>query len=272
MNLQPISWPFPGHEAAQRGRFEIRLELRAYLVAKRSRNAVRGRRVRPALRRLLRGHAGDDGHQPRVMKPPSRVAWRPETSRASSLLVTSPRCRLLSGLSQEIWREPNLGAVVQRASRVGRRGSAKPGAVLGRHVGMAQHDVVGDRETAPSPCNLQREMDACRECIRQSVKRERALVRDDTGQLGPQPGGDELLMLACREMNHPIDASPHPDDLPGVDVCPSAVPPPVDVSRTRGNHGRLPRSCPNRREFCKVPRTRLFPAGDVGEKRTLDAC
>jgi len=35
---------------------------------------------------------------------------------------------------------------------------------------------------------------------------------------GPQPGGDELLVLACREVDEPVDTPADTDDAPAANV------------------------------------------------------
>ena len=46
-----------------------------------------------------------------------------------------------------------------------------------------------------------------RERIREPVEGQRGLVRDDAGPLGPQPCGDQLLVLARREVDEPVYSS-----------------------------------------------------------------
>jgi hypothetical protein len=41
------------------------------------------------------------------------------------------------------------------------------------------------------------------------VERERRLVREDAGLLGPEPEHDEILVLAGREVNEPVHTPPY---------------------------------------------------------------
>jgi len=50
------------------------------------------------------------------------------------------------------------------------------------------------------------------------MERERRLVREHTGLLRPEPGHDEILMLADWEVNEAIDASSHSHDPPIAEV------------------------------------------------------
>ena len=47
---------------------------------------------------------------------------------------------------------------------------------------------------------------------------ERGLVRDNARPLGPEPGGDQLLMLARGELDEPVDPPPRSGDPAGADV------------------------------------------------------
>jgi hypothetical protein len=50
-------------------------------------------------------------------------------------------------------------------------------------------------------------MNTRREDVRELAEEERCLVGEDATLIGPKPDGHEVLVLARREMSHPIDAS-----------------------------------------------------------------
>lgn len=81
-----------------------------------------------------------------------------------------------------------------------------------------QHDISGHAKAPTTPGFWQREVDAGWQHIGEAVERERGLVRHHTAQLGPQPCGDELLVLACREMNEAVDTAAYADGLARVEV------------------------------------------------------
>ena len=83
---------------------------------------------------------------------------------------------------------------------------------------MVQHDVGGHSKAPSTPSLGQREMDLGRQHIREVVEREGCLVRNDSGLLRPEPSGDQVLVLARREMNEPIDAPTDPQGLSAVQV------------------------------------------------------
>jgi hypothetical protein len=96
---------------------------------------------------------------------------------------------LLRRLSQQLGREALTGAVVQRAPRVGRGHRPEPGAILGRHVREVQRDIGGHPEATSAPGAWQHQVHVRRERVREPKEGERRLVRDDSGALGPEPGG-----------------------------------------------------------------------------------
>lgn len=61
-------------------------------------------------------------------------------------------------------------------------------------------------------------MDVYREHVREPVEGERGLVRDDSGPLGPEPRGDQLLVLSRGEVDEPVDSSPRSRDATGAEV------------------------------------------------------
>ena len=144
-------------------------------------------------------------------------ALRTASSAVSDVAELVPRDEpaakgLLRGLPQQLGREPASGAVVQRAAGARRRYRAEPGAVLGCHVGVVEHDAGWHAEAPPSPGLGQREVDLRRQHVGEPVQRQRGLVRDHPGLLGPEPGGDQLLVLARREVDEPVDPAAHAGD------------------------------------------------------------
>jgi hypothetical protein len=57
-----------------------------------------------------------------------------------------------------------------------------------------------------------------RERVREPVQGESGLVRDHANSLGPEPSGDQLLVLARGEVDEPVGASAHAAGLARVDV------------------------------------------------------
>lgn len=43
-------------------------------------------------------------------------------------------------------------------------------------------------------------------------------MRDDACLIGPEPGGDEVLVLPCGEVDEPVDPSAKPEKVSGPDV------------------------------------------------------
>lgn len=95
-----------------------------------------------------------------------------------------------------------------------------------------KHDPVGHPEPTLAPVDREREMDLPVQDIGQAVERERALVREHAGAIGPQPDDSQLLMLTRGEVDEAVDASPDSDDTPPHGGCARAGAGP--------NHRRLP--------------------------------
>ncbi len=62
-------------------------------------------------------------------------------------------------------------------------------------------------------------MHVCRKRVRESVEGQGRLVRNDAYQRGPEPYGDQFLMLAGREVGEPVDAPTYSNDS----ACPHVL-------------------------------------------------
>jgi hypothetical protein len=60
---------------------------------------------------------------------------------------------------------------------------------------MMKHDPLGHPEAARAPRARQREVNLGRHRVGEAVQGQGGLVREDTLLLGPQPHGDEVLVL-----------------------------------------------------------------------------
>lgn len=83
---------------------------------------------------------------------------------------------------------------------------------------MVQNHVGRHAKAPATPDPGQGEMDLSWQHIRQLVEREGGLVGHDAGPLRPEPGGDQLLVLARGEMDEPVDAPTHTKGLAAVHV------------------------------------------------------
>lgn len=125
---------------------------------------------------------------------------------------------LLGGLTQQVWREPVTGALIQGARRSGDRNGPNPRARLVRQVGVVKEHVFGNGEPSPSPRSRQCQVGTRRERIGQTMKRERRLMRKDSSALGPEPHGGELFVLDVRKVNEAVDATALVHDSTGLEV------------------------------------------------------
>ena len=130
----------------------------------------------------------------------------------------APHERLLRGLTQEVWRESVVGALVQRARWRGDWHGSEPRARVISQVGVVKEHIGGDRQSPSSPGRREREVCARREHIGQPMKRERGLVREDASALRPEPHRGELLVFDVREVNESVDTTPLVHDATGLEV------------------------------------------------------
>lgn len=144
--------------------------------------------------------------------PRTRQVLRRADEHARARAV-SPR-----GLTEELGREALVGAVAQRSARGRDRHRAEPRAIIGRHVRVVQYHVGRHPKAAMAPGAREREMDVGRQHVGQPVERERRLVREHAGTLRPEPGDDQLFVLAHREVGQAVDAAPDTSELPGAGV------------------------------------------------------
>lgn len=87
-----------------------------------------------------------------------------------------------------------------------------------RNLSEVKYDLVGHAKSLLSPARREREMSARREGVRETVKKERCLMRKHPGAIGPKPRGDEVLMLTGWKMYEPIDPTANSDGATGMDV------------------------------------------------------
>ncbi len=83
---------------------------------------------------------------------------------------------------------------------------------------MVEHDIGRHPEAAAPPVARKGQMHVHRERVREPVEGERGLVRDHASSLGPEPSGDQLLVLARGEVDEPVGTSAHAEGLARVDV------------------------------------------------------
>ena len=81
-------------------------------------------------------------------------------------------------------------------------------------IGKLQHETSRNPQPALPPRRGERQMQAGREVVGELQQDERGLVREDADPLRPEPGGNEVFVLACGEVDEPVDASLHPEHAP----------------------------------------------------------
>ena len=73
-------------------------------------------------------------------------------------------------------------------------------------------------KTPAFPCAGDRHVYFRRQDIGELVERECGLVAENPDVPGPQPEGNEILVVSGGKMDHPVDSAPHPNDLPVSEV------------------------------------------------------
>jgi hypothetical protein len=111
-----------------------------------------------------------------------------------------------------------MGAVSEGAARIGDRNRTRPRTISGWNVGVVEDGVGWHPEPATPPRERQGEVKVRREDIRESVERERGLVRDHARLLGPEPCRHQLFVVGRREVDEAIDAATDPRHAAAMDV------------------------------------------------------
>lgn len=99
---------------------------------------------------------------------------------------------------------------------------------------MQHHLWRGPKAPVP-PCVGQREVHARGKGVGETMERESGLVRDDACSVGPEPGGNQLLVFARGKVHHAIDAARKACDPPRANVVHEKlgrVPPPRRPARS----------------------------------------
>ena len=111
------------------------------------------------------------------------------------------------GLGKEVRRELRGGAIDKGSSGRADRHGAEPHPVVGPDVGVVEDDACRHAEATLPPGVREGQMKLGGEHVRELVEREGGLVREHAGSLRPEPDGDELLVLAVREVDQTVDAT-----------------------------------------------------------------
>jgi hypothetical protein len=126
--------------------------------------------------------------------------------------------RLVDGDREKIRRKMVRCAVGQRPWH-GRDGDhSDPRPLRPADVRIVERDAIRDSKAAISPGYRYREMGSRGEHVGEVVQHESGFMREDAGLLGPEPDGNEILLLARGEVLEAIDASPDAEDLPAAQV------------------------------------------------------
>src|SRR3954470_8538359 len=105
-------------------------------------------------------------------------------------------------------------AVCQRSGD-GRNGDdSEPHSFRLADVRVVERYAIRDSKAPISPGCRYREMGSGGKYVREVVQQEGGLMREDADVLGPEPDGDEILLLARREVLEAVDPSPDAEDLP----------------------------------------------------------
>ena len=143
---------------------------------------------------------------------------RPGDLRELGARDKAPYERLLCSLTQEVWCESGVCALIERARRRGDGDGAEPRAGVVSQVGVVKEHIVGHRQSPALPGSREREVGARREHIGQAVKREGRLVREDASAVRPEPDGGELLVFDVREVNEAVETPALVRDPTGLEV------------------------------------------------------
>lgn len=117
----------------------------------------------------------------------------------------APPARLTNRLVEKSRREARLDAVCEGTERGRDRHGAKARALPLTDVGEMEDEACGYPEAATPPRGRHRQMDPAGECVREIVERECRLVGEYSRLLAPQPGDDEVFVVARREVDEAID-------------------------------------------------------------------
>ncbi len=107
-----------------------------------------------------------------------------------------------------------VDAVEERPSRIRHWHRADLDPILPRHIAVMKDYPLRNAEATLGPGRGQRQIHFSGKRVREVVKHERGLVREDSRLLGPKPDRRKVLVLTGRKVNDSIDASPNPSDAP----------------------------------------------------------
>lgn len=130
--------------------------------------------------------------------------------------------RLAGGLTKLVGREAGRRAVGQRPADQGRGDGASPAPVLPGHVRVVEHDALLNPQPSLPPVGRYRQVHPCRKDVGQVVERQRGLVGEDAGLIGPEPDAHEIRVVRGGKVDEAVHPSSDPDDAAGAEVVGSA--------------------------------------------------
>ncbi len=126
-------------------------------------------------------------------------------------------------LTEQLRGHPIPRAIVQGPTGARRWNRTEPRSLCGTHVTVMEHDTGGDPKPPPPPGHGEGQVHVRRQDIGKAHQEEPSLMREHPSLPGPKPGRDQLLVLARREVDEPVDAAMGTDDAAGVGVFPKQM-------------------------------------------------
>lgn len=111
-----------------------------------------------------------------------------------------------------------LDAVSERSECSRHRHGREARAISIADVCEMEHQPSRNSEPSPMPVRGQRQMDFAGKYIGEVVERQRRLVREHPGLLTPEPGYDEVFVIAGREVHETINAPPDAGDFLAAEI------------------------------------------------------
>ena len=103
----------------------------------------------------------------------------------------------------------SLDAVPKGAERCRDANRRVAGQVTVAQVGEVKHDAGRNPEPPPPPVRGHRHVDRPGKGVGEIVERQGRLMGEDPELPSPEPGNDEVLVFADREVAEPVHASSH---------------------------------------------------------------
>ena len=124
-------------------------------------------------------------------------------------------CRLL----EQVGWPGGLREVVEGARHGGDRDGTYPSSFFWGDRSVMQDHPFWHPKATSFPFTGERHVHLGRECVGEVVQRQRRPVREHAGLVGPEPDGDQLLVLTGWEVDDSIDAAPYALES----TCPNVV-------------------------------------------------